>query len=119
MLESPAWRVLSLSARRILDRVEIELARHAGLDNGTLPITHQHFVEYGVHKDCVGPAIRECSALGFLEVTERGRAGNAEFRAANKFRLTYRPVNRADPTDEWRRIRTLGDAEQIARAARG
>ena len=29
MLESPAFRVLSLSARRILDRLEIELAHHA------------------------------------------------------------------------------------------
>jgi hypothetical protein len=34
MLESPAWRVLSLSARRVLDRVSIEL-RHQG--GNTMP----------------------------------------------------------------------------------
>jgi hypothetical protein len=36
MLESPAYRVLSLSARRVLDRLEIELAHHGGNDNGDL-----------------------------------------------------------------------------------
>ena len=30
MLLSPAWRVLNLSERRALDRIEIELAAHAG-----------------------------------------------------------------------------------------
>ena len=34
MLEAPAYRVLSLSARRVLDRVEIELGHHGGNDNG-------------------------------------------------------------------------------------
>ena len=39
MLRSPAWRVLSLSARRVLDRVEIEMGDHGGTDNGRLPVT--------------------------------------------------------------------------------
>jgi hypothetical protein len=30
MQESPAYRVLSLSARKIMDRLEIELRRHGG-----------------------------------------------------------------------------------------
>ena len=34
MMASPAFRVLSLSARRVLDRLEIELAHHGGQDNG-------------------------------------------------------------------------------------
>jgi hypothetical protein len=38
MLRSPAYRILSLSARRCLDRIEIELARHGGQDNGNLPV---------------------------------------------------------------------------------
>lgn len=37
MLESPAYRVLSLSARRILDRIDIEHAHHGGQDNGLYP----------------------------------------------------------------------------------
>ncbi len=92
MIESPAFRVLSLSARRVLDRVEIELAHHGGNDNGQLPVTYDNFEAYGIHRHAVGPAIRETVALGFLEVTESGRAGNAEFRRPNLFRLTYRPA---------------------------
>jgi hypothetical protein len=51
-------------------------------------------------------------------VTEQGRAGNAEFRKPNLFRLTYRHVDRANPTDEWRRVKTIEDAKEIAKAAR-
>jgi len=118
MLESPAYRVLTLSAHRILARVEIEMAHHGGFDNGKLPVTYEDFEEYGMDRHAVAPAIRECCALGFLEVTEQGRAGNAEFRQPSKYRLTYRHVDRANPTNEWQRIHTVEEAEQIARAAR-
>jgi hypothetical protein len=104
MIRSPAWRVLGLSARRVLDRIEIELADHGGADNGKLPVTYDDFVCYGIHRHAVAPGIRELEALGFIEVTERGRAGNADFRSPNKFRLTYRPVNRSPETNEWKRV---------------
>jgi hypothetical protein len=118
MLESPAFRVLSLSARRILDRLEIELAHHGGQDNGKLPVTYEHFHEYGIHRHAIGPGIGECIALGFVEITEPGRAGNAEFRAPNLFRLTYKNTRVEGPTDDWRRIENVNDAKAIARAAR-
>ena len=85
MLRSPAYCVLSLSARRILDRIEIELADHGGSDNGKLPITYDDFVKYGLHRHAIGPAIRELVMLGFVEITEAGRAGNAEHRKPNLF----------------------------------
>ena len=37
LIESPAYRALSLSAHRALSRIEIELAHHGGNDNGKLP----------------------------------------------------------------------------------
>ena len=80
MMESPAFRALSHSARRILDRLEIEIAHHGGKDNGRLPFTFDHFAEYGVDRHSIAPALREVEALKFIEVTERGRAGNAEYR---------------------------------------
>lgn len=118
MLKSPAYQVLSLSARRVLTRIEIEHAHHGGNDNGKLPVTYDDFVQYGVHRHAVGPATRECGALGFLEVTQRGHAGNAEFRIPNKFRLTYLYVGRAQPTHDWARIETIEEAEEIAKKAR-
>ena len=74
-MRSPAWRALSLSARRILDRLEIEMADHGGTDNGKLPATYDDFERYGLHRHAIAPAIREAVALGFLEITQPGRAG--------------------------------------------
>jgi len=78
MLRSPAYCALSLSARRVLDRLEIELADHGGTDNGKLPVTYDDFQRYGLHRQAIFPAIRETIALGFVEITEEGIAGTAE-----------------------------------------
>lgn len=121
MLESPSRRAMSLSARRCLDRIEIELGHHGGNDNGKLPLTYQNFVDYGVHKDSVAPALRELEALGFIRITEHGRGGNAEHREPNKYFLTYahsRDSRAAPPSHDWRAIGTIEEAEQLARMAR-
>jgi hypothetical protein len=121
MLEAPVYRALSLSARRVLDRVEIELGHHGGNDNGRLPVTYENFVSYGIERHAIAPAIREAVALGLLEVTERGCAGNAESRSPNLYRLTFRPAKGYPGdygTDEWRRIETMEAAQELARSAR-
>ena len=120
MLKSPAFGVLSLSARQVLDRIEIELGHHGGTDNGRLPVTYDDFVAYGIHRHAIGPAIREAVALGFLQITQRGRAGNAEFRSPNYFRLTYKHSKDVvgDGSHEWRRIETTAQATEIASGAR-
>jgi hypothetical protein len=121
MLESPAYQVLSRSAHRVISRIEIELAHHGGNDNGRLPVTYKDFIEYGVDRAAVAPAIREAEALGFIRVTERGRGGNSEYRHPNLFFLTFAfgRTNGGDrPTHDWRKIKTIADAEAIAREAR-
>ena len=47
MLVSPAWRTLSLSGRRILDRIGIEHFRHGGVENGRLPVTFDDSTIWG------------------------------------------------------------------------
>lgn len=118
MLESPAYRVLSLSGRKLLCRLEIEHGHHAGRENGKLPVTYNDFVEYGIERHSVAPAIREVVALGFVEITEHGRAGNAEHRTPNKFRLTHLPTDNAGSTDEWKRIDNIEEAKIRALTAR-
>jgi hypothetical protein len=119
MLESPAWRVLSQAGHRVFDRICIELAHHGGNDNGRLPVTYEQFVEYGVHRHSVAPAIREVEALGFVEITQRGKPSAGEFRWPNYFRLTcVNCKSTPHPTHEWRRIKTIKEAKRIARAAR-
>jgi len=121
MLESHAWRALSLSGRRVIDRLEIELGHHGGNDNGQLPVTKDDFIEYGISGNQIAPAIREAEALGFIRVTEHGRAGNSEHRLPSKFFLTfaYARTSRAEPpTHDWRKIKTFKEAKAIAAAAR-
>jgi hypothetical protein len=121
MLESPTYRALSLSAHRVISRIEIELAHHGGNDNGVLPVTFEDFIAYGIHHNAIAPAIREAEALGFISVTERGRGGNSEYRQPNKFFLTFahgRESRANPPTHEWRKIKTLEEAIEIAQAAR-
>jgi hypothetical protein len=118
MLRSPAYRILSLSGHRVLNRIEIELADHGGQDNGRLPVTFSDFEKYGIERHAIGPALAECQALGFIEITRRGRSGNGEWRIPNLFRLTYRHTKSEPPTDEWQRISSIEEAQAIAREAR-
>ena len=81
--------------------------------------------------DCLSPPTTssnmECTArLSRLQSVRRRRwasseCGNAEYRSPNLFYLTYPPSRdsrRSLPTDEWRRIKTLQEADQIAKSAR-
>ena len=79
------------------------------------------FVEYGMHRTSVAPAIREAEALGFIRLTERGRGGNAEYGRPNLFFLTFaqsRDSGKHPPTHDWRRLKTLDEAEEAAQSAR-
>lgn len=122
MLDSFPMRVISLAAHRVLARLEIEVCRSSGRKNGSLVVTHDQFVDYGVHGHSVAPAIRELEALGLIEVTQEGRAGNAGYRLPNMFRLTFLPTwigeTRTPPTHEWKRFGTLAEAKQESDDAR-
>jgi hypothetical protein len=115
MIESPAYRALSLSAHRCLTRIEAEHLHHGGKENGQLPVTYCHFREYGIDGHAIAPALRELEALGFIQITEHGVAGNSAHRAPNKFRLTYIHSGRAMATHEWRQIKTIEEAHAIAK----
>jgi hypothetical protein len=115
MLESPPWRVLSLSARRLIERIEIELGHHGGNDNDALPVTYADFLAYGLaDRTCIAAARREGVALGFVRF-KAGRGGNSEFRRPDLFGLTFAV---RDATHEWRKIETFDDARAIADMAR-
>ncbi len=104
----------------MLARIEIEHAHHGGADNGQLPVTYADFQKYGIHLHAIAPAVRELEALGFIEVTQRGCGGNAEFRQPSLYRITYRHAKNetGDGTHEWRRLETDETAEAVANAAR-
>lgn len=103
MLESGAWRRLSLAARHILDRLECEHASHGGFENGSLGCTYDDFQRFGVRRKSIAPALKELQSMGFVVVTRRGRGGNAGYRHMSRYRLTYLATRHEAPTDEWRR----------------
>jgi hypothetical protein len=103
----------------ILARINIEHAHHGGKENGKLPVTFEDFRDYGVCMDAIASGIREVVALGFVRVTKEGRAGNGEWRAPNEFALTHLPtIDNPKATEDWKRIKTVEEAERIAKAAR-
>ena len=82
-------------------------------------MTFCNFEQFGIgNRNAIARGIREVCALGFVELTRPGRAGNGEFRISNLFRLTYLQAHGKGPTHEWRRLRTIEEAEKIAREVR-
>jgi hypothetical protein len=85
-------------------------------------VTYDNFEEYGISPKSVAPALREVQALGFVNITTRGRASESDFgRHPNYFGLTYLRgpgPKYADPTNEWKQHQTLAEALKVARDAR-
>ncbi|MFO1143168.1 MAG: hypothetical protein U1E59_12370 [Amaricoccus sp.] len=104
MLESDAWACLTFTARRALDRLEIEHAHHGGKENGNLVCTYRDFEHFGIRRPSIPSAIRLLVAAGLLEITHQGRGGNSDFRDPSRYRLTYLPTLKHKPTDEWERF---------------
>jgi hypothetical protein len=124
MLQSPGFRALSLTARKILDLLEIELhAGHGGnpFENAKgLPLTYDQIIKaLGCDRHAVAAAIREVIALGFVELIREGCAGNAGERQPALYRLTYQHSgSNYLITNEWKRFKTVEEAEAAARQAR-
>ena len=59
-------RVLTLSERRALDRLELEHMDHGGAENGKLPVTYADLEKWGVRPDSIAGAIRALEALGLI-----------------------------------------------------
>jgi hypothetical protein len=121
MKDSPAWRALSLPARQVLDRLEIELGRHKGRpeSNGEIISTYEDFERYGIRKNSLAGAIREVVALGFVRITRKGSAGNENYRQPTLYLLTYQIAGSDQRlSDDWKRIQTDEEADAIAKAAK-
>ncbi len=106
LLGSPAFRVLSVNARRVVDRLLREHIAHAGTANGELVVSHQQFEEAGVTRNLVAKAIREAEAAGLISVQRRGRIADGR-NQPSLYRLTWMGAWRPDgekmpPTHEWK-----------------
>lgn len=101
LIESDAMGALTLAARRVLDRLQMEHLAHAGKENGRLVVTFEQFEKFGVRRASVAAAIDLLVNVGLVEITEQGRGGNREFRRPNRYRLTFLDSTDGAATDEW------------------
>jgi hypothetical protein len=98
--ESAAMAELTLAAHRVLLRLEIELLKHAGKNNGALIVTYNDFVAFGMHRSTIAPAIRLLVEVGLIAITDRGWR-TAQYGRPARYRITYLPAYGKPPTDEW------------------
>lgn len=113
MLISPAWEALPDNARRVLDRLEREHLDQGGSENGKLICTYSDFQKAGLRRNSIAIAIRQCVALGFLQVTTRGGRALSTERYPSLYRLTYvsGKGQSADVTNEWKTVSSSDDAK--------
>lgn len=112
MLVSPAWRARPIAVMRIIERLEEEHLRHGGTQNGKLYVSFLQFQSAGVSKRVIKPALECAAALGLVEIVKEGEA-RGDVRPPNAYRLTFLPVGKAIPTDEWKRVKAE-KAEAVA-----
>ena len=103
LLNSVSWRSMSVNCRKLIDRLLLEHCNHAGLENGGLICTYNHFQKYGLTRNKIRPAIKEADFLGLVK-HQRGEKIFAR-NHPNSYRITfYGTKNAKDPTNEWKRI---------------
>lgn len=102
-LASPALWSLSITARRILDRVILEHLEHGGVENGRLVCPYSDFERVGASRNLVADALDELTAKGLIRV-QRGRAGDGTPHA-NLYRLTFTgSFDGLAATNEWKSV---------------
>jgi hypothetical protein len=112
MLESEAWRAMTLPARRALDRLMIEHMSHAGTMNGELPCTYDDFQRFGVSRKSINAAIRVVEALGWVDVVFRGHLNHGVADRPSLYGLTWLPrADNTPPSNRWKSIKDRASAK--------
>lgn len=103
LLECPAYRSLSVNARKALDRLIIEHIAHGRTENGKLIVTHDQLYDYGVTFGSIADALEELAYKKLVKMV-KGRAGNGTAHPS-VFTLTFDGTGDGAPaTNEWKRF---------------
>ena len=96
---------LSITARRVLDRLIAEHLKHGGRENGRLHVSYRQLAQWTRANDGnIPPALAELVDLGLLVITHGERVAGSPKIAPNVYRLTFFPDHEdAASTNEWRR----------------
>ena len=101
LLESEAWRRLSINAWRLLNFLMIEHMKHGGKGNGRILAPRRQLEMFGIGAHHVSGAIEECERAGLVDCV-RGVG-----RHPNVYSLTWLPlVGGAPASNRWRASRS-------------
>jgi len=96
LLESAAWRGLSINARRLVDFLMIEHMRQGGKRNGFLLAPRRQLWDFGIGSHFVSEAIAEVERAGLVGC----RRGTG--RRPNYYALTWLPLADGSPaSNRW------------------
>ena len=110
LLQSPAFRGLSIPARGCLDFLCIEHLTHGGAENGNLMAPYRQLEASGVRKDSIREGLHMLESFGLIERTQYGgrQGGKAN---ASRYGLGWLPFRgEPEPRDRFRKI----TAEQVS-----
>jgi hypothetical protein len=110
LLASPAWATLCRQDLRLLTALMIEHAEHGGEENGRLKCPYDTLQKRGMRRADIKNSIHRVKALGFADV-DFGKRSHGAQRLPSTFRLTW--LGTPDglmPTNEWKAIKTEGEA---------
>lgn len=100
LLDAEVFHALSPYALKAFMRILTEHGRHAGKENGRLIVTYQNFVDYGIPRSRVRPALNELHHAGIIRFCDpEDRYKNTVGRPPNVFRLTFLAVIDPSGTD--------------------
>lgn len=103
MLESDAWRALSLAEHRVIERVMVEHILHGLKENGNLAVTYADFVKFGSRRDTLPAGIRGAVDKGLLVITEKGKRSSGPDRWPTRYALGWLPFKDASsPRNAWK-----------------
>jgi hypothetical protein len=103
MMSSPAFRALSITSRRVLDRLCCEHLAHGGCANGFLRCTYLDFIAFRCSRELIPAALRELEQFGWVRYRRGGRWG--ETKEPSQYTLTWVPVGTTPATNEWKSVR--------------
>lgn len=104
LLESPAWRGMSINCRKLIDFLMCDHMNHAGQENGKLMAPYDQLVVYGLTRSEIANAIDEAEYLRLILVERGGRWAGTN--RPSTYELTFLPKqhpNPMTPTNDWKK----------------
>jgi hypothetical protein len=118
MLGSLTYRSLSISARRILDRLLYEHSSHGGRENGNLACPYRQLDQWGVTLDDARRGFEELIVAGYVERTFQGLRQDGA-GDPSRYALTWLPTLVGTPQEHAPTHRWLAVNEHLSRNGHG